>query len=203
MLDPVSAVGLAAAIAQFINYAVKVLKRIDDYRDNNANVPKCLSDTVAQLKLLTATLPRIKEKAESDIFNDETKQAVLGAVVGCQSQVEELLVILEQTFPHGSDSKWKRFGKALRSLKVVKRIQEIDSTLQRYIQSLTYHEAVHISQPNPQSPIPPSNLKSEVIYDVPYSRDRDFIGRAEVLSNVGAHLQEKAPIAIVGIGGVG
>lgn len=166
-------------------------------------MPHCLHDVHAQLKLLTATLSRTKEKADSSFFSNETRGAVLGVVIGCQSQVTNLVAIIDKLLPRPADSKWTKSKKALLSIKSEKRMQHIESCLQRYTQSLTYHEAANIPSFNQGQKASSGSDNTQIVFDIPFSRDADFIGREDILLKTSQHFQQKTQAAFVPIGGVG
>ena len=203
MLDPVNAVSLVSAIVQFIEFSVKVAERIEDFRNGLSRTPKCLYDVHAQVKLLTVTLPKTKEKLDSDLFTKETKEAILEVVLGCQKQVKDLETVIGKLLPQSNDSKLTRHIKALTSLKTERRIKDIDSRLQRYTQILTYHESTNIYRLESQQEASPSDDETHSLFDVPFSRDDDFIGREDILLIIQQLFQHKTHVAITGIGGVG
>ena len=199
--DPFATVSFASAIIQLIDFSIKVARRIEDYQSCAASVPQYLRDVNAQLKLLSATLPRTKDKADSGSLTDESKLAVQDVAVGCQRQVSRLASIIEKLLPKTVDSRWQRQKRALFSFQYEKEIKSIDSALQRYMQSLIYHESTNPSSPTIEST--PSSSERPPLFDIPFSRDDDFIGREEVLSRLFSASIHGSRCTIVGIGGVG
>lgn len=201
VVDPLTVVGLASSIVQFIDFTVKVAARIEDFQKSVQKVPYYLEDVHAQLQLLAATLPRTKERANSGNLTLETRQAVLRVVVGCQRQVQKLADLIERLSPNVNDSRWKRQKKALLSIQNEKRIRSIESCLQRYTQSLTYHEATAVgNSTDVEQSLAPNQ---DIIYDVPFGRDEDFVGRTDTLLELSSRIAQEPRCALVGIGGVG
>lgn len=79
---------------------------------------------------------------------DQKKRFVLLLKDGCRVQIKLLDDVIAKALPTSSDSRMKRGGKALRSLRYEAKAQKIAAVIQGYIQgyiqALTYHAAASL-----------------------------------------------------------
>ncbi len=195
MADPVTTIGLVAAILQITDYGAKLIRRLNDFRNNLDEVPKVFADISLELPLLLNTLNRTKEQAESGVMDQASQEALLPVVRGCLSRVDMLHDILIRSLPLKEDSSWKRSVKALSSITHEKRIEQIMTGLRNYVQLLTYHQATGFST-TAVFPKKPSFL-------VPFDRDANFVGREDVITQIDGAFEKSRRVALSGIGGVG
>jgi hypothetical protein len=97
--------------------------------------------------------------------------------------------------PKGESSYWRGF-KVLMSLRQEKNVKEIVKGLQSYVTTLTYHQTASF----PQVSLP---VQIKPLFTVPFERDLKFIGRENILEQVGKRLEVQGRVAFAGIGGVG
>jgi len=141
MAEFLAIVGLVSSIVQFVDFSSKIVHRLNEFHSSFDEVPKSFRDVKIELPLLVDTLERTKRQAEDGCFSKNTQEAIRGVVKGCQSQVERLDGILEETLPTKGDSSWRRGKKALSSIGQEKKVQQITTTFRNYVQTLTYHQA--------------------------------------------------------------
>jgi hypothetical protein len=141
MADALAIIGLVSSIVQFVDFGSKIVHRLDEFHSSLDEVPKSFRDIKIELPLLIDTLERTRQQAEDGRFSKNTQEAIRSVVKGCQSQVERLNALLEETLPAKGDSSWKRGKKALSSIGQEKRVQQITTTFRNYVQTLTYHQA--------------------------------------------------------------
>ena len=141
-MDPVSALGVAAAIAQFVDLSTKIAKRLKDYSSTASEVPKSLQNISMQLPLLINALDRLKTDAQVERFDIDTRCILKGAIGGCKQQVERLDAIMDKVLNVPGDSRMVKLQKALVSLRNETKVPEIEKSLQTYIQILTLHQVV-------------------------------------------------------------
>ena len=200
-METLAVVGLVSAILQFVEIGYRTARRVREFQDDVGKVPELLRDIHVQLPLLCLSLKRAQEQAESGVLDVESQEALLQVVEACRQQTEKLDRIIDKLLPDLKDSSWERGRKAISSLKYEREIQQIKDDLHGHINILTYHQTLNstankLGQLNiarPQGPL----------FRVPFSRDPNFVGRAEVLDKIRASFQDPGRVALVGIGGVG
>ena len=141
MAEALAIVGLVSSIVQFVDFSLKIVHRLNGFHSSLDDVPKSFRDIKIELPLLVDTLERTKKQTEDGCFSKNTQEAIWSVVKGCQSQVERLNGVLEETLPIKGDSSWKRGKKALLSISQEKNVQQITTTFRNYVQTLTYHQA--------------------------------------------------------------
>lgn len=201
-----AAISLAAAIVNFVQFGVKVVKRLHDFRSTIplAEEPKPYRDIVIELPLLIDTLKRTREQAENGQIREDTARSLIPVIQGCKDQINQLDEIL-QTLPNAQDSSWKRGVKVVASIGKEKKFSEVAHTLKEYVQFLTYHQAAAGSLSAPLE-VPRSLSREctvEPVFLVPFERDDKFIGRSELVSEIDRRLKIHRRVALAGIGGVG
>jgi hypothetical protein len=200
MAEALVVAGLVSAIVQFIDFGSKIIERLDEFKSNVDNVPKSFRDIEAGVPLLLDTLKRTKKEAEAQCYDERTLQALLPVVENCRSQVELLNDTLLKTLPNPGDGTWRRTKKAFQCVDQEKKVQQITTTIQRYVQVLILHQVAGASKLD-------SKPKPTAFRLVPFDRNAHFVGREKIFERL-----EKAfivkdcsrPIAaLCGLGGVG
>lgn len=195
MAEALAIVGLVSALIQFVDFGSKIVERLQDFYSSVNEVPKAFRDVKVELPLLLDTLKRTQAKAESGALSKETQEALLPVVEGCRSQVELLDSILVKTLPKPGDSSLRRGIMAFSSVGQEKKVEQIASTLRKYIQTLTYHEATSairlVIQP------------TKPCFIMPFDRDQGFVGREDILQEIESRFKNQRRVALAGIGGVG
>jgi hypothetical protein len=141
MAEALAIVGLVSSIVQFVDFGSKIVHRLSEFHSTLEEVPKSFRDIKIELPLLVDTLERTRKQTEDGCFSRNTQEAIWSVVKGCQSQVERLNDVLEDTLPTKGDSSWRRGKKALLSIGQEKKVQQITTTFRNYVQTLTYHQA--------------------------------------------------------------
>lgn len=195
MAEAFAVVGLISVIIQLVDFGSKIVHRLDELRSDIDQIPQVFRDIKNQLPLLLNTLQRTRAQAEAGDFDADTQRAILSVVEGCQSQVQSLDDVLNKTLPSMGDSRWRRGMKVLLNVRQEKGVQRIIESLQTYVSTLTYHQATGLfnGQPKPTTPL----------FTVPSDRDPDFVGRSDILEEIGQRLKSHDRVALAGIGGVG
>ncbi|KAK4652347.1 hypothetical protein QC762_610345 [Podospora pseudocomata] len=67
-MDPVIAVGLAAAIVQFIEVGSKTIKGLSDFHGILDEIPRAFRHAKAKLPLIVSGLDKIKDPAIAGVF---------------------------------------------------------------------------------------------------------------------------------------
>jgi hypothetical protein len=147
-MDPLTAIGLAGNIAQFIQFGGEVIKRLRGFYSDSDNVPKTFREIKTRLPLLINCLKRIQKDLDDGNVDQQTQDALLPVVQDCTKHVKALSQILEETLRAPDDSQWKIVTKALRSFRQEQKIQEIRSSINTYQGDLLFHQATNPSRPS-------------------------------------------------------
>jgi len=130
MSEALAIIGLVSAIVQFV-------ERLQDFHTSVNEVPKAFRDVKVELPLLLNTLKRTQAQADSGALSRETQEALLPVVEGCRSQVELLDSTLVKALPKLGDSSLRRGMMAFSRVGQEKKVEQITSTLRKYVQTLT------------------------------------------------------------------
>jgi len=204
-MDPISAIGLAAAVVQFIQFGVQVAKRLDEF--NNANpgeVPRSLQAISIQLPLLLNALNRIKTDSEIKNFDVDTKCILRGVISGCQLQVAEVETMINDISRSPGEAFKARIRKVFTSLKYDEKIWEVERNLHTYISVLILH---HVVDPTVNTPLPVEDTFFDVREQVvdPFVERPSLMKELEIELRSASRSQVKNPtiVTLMGPKGVG
>src|SRR2546423_2565802 len=140
MAEALIATSMISSIVQLVDFGVKVLDRLNEFKSSINDVPKTFCDINNQLPLLIDALRHTQSQAEAGHMSDKTAEALKPVIGGCLAQVKLLEDIMAKAIPAENTSAWNRRLKALSSLAHDKKVQHITSTLDSYVQKLIYHQ---------------------------------------------------------------
>ncbi|MCJ1316835.1 hypothetical protein MMC15_002156 [Xylographa vitiligo] len=146
-MDPLTALGLAAAVIQFVQFGMQVAARLEDYRSSNPNeVPKSIEAICTQLPLLLNAFNRMNSEASLSKLDFDTRCILKGVVAGCMTQVEEIEKIVRQISNEPGQSLGVKMRKVFVSLKSEDKVWAIERNLHTYISVLILHHVVDSSE---------------------------------------------------------
>ncbi|KAF4456185.1 short-chain dehydrogenase, partial [Fusarium austroafricanum] len=208
-MDPVTGIGLAAAVIQLIEVSAKITKRLAEFSSANLEngPPKSFRNIMTTLPLITDGLQNLHNN-----FNrvpSQTQDSLRPVVTKCLSDVEELNRILDKALPSPDASRWERKRKALASFRYDKKVDEISRAINKYLDALNFYQLSGISQNNTSQnlDIESLSLEEKTYWLVPFDRNASFVGREGIFEeihkafNVDQGVQPKA--ALHGLGGIG
>lgn len=206
-MDPLTVVSLVSAIVQFVDFGIKVVERLNEYKDGANKIPKTFRNISLQLPLLIDTLKQTQSQASAGQVSEERAKALKPVVEACLADARELEDILVKALPSENDSSWDRRIKALGSLTNGKAVEKIEEGLKNRTILLTYYQASvgpasdgYILQRERANPA----NRQQPCFMVKVAREDNFIGREDVIKEIDRRLAEKQHrVAIAGIGGVG
>jgi hypothetical protein len=76
-----------------------------------------------------------------------------------------------------------------------KKVEQVTSTLRKYVQTLMYHEATSATRLAIQL--------TKLYFIMPFDRDQNFVGREDILQEMESRFKNQRRVALAGIGGVG
>jgi hypothetical protein len=205
MMDPITAVGFAAAIAALVDVGMKIARRLEELSETG-DAPKVFRDVRTRLPLIISIVMRIQD--ETSNLTPETKEGFESVVKDCFDHVNQLDEILQKVTVSKGDNKWKKGIKAAVSLVEEHRVQRIAAVLKDNVQlltqlNLTPAEKDKRSEGRRESQAPPPYVKSTGVFLLPFIRDTNFIGRESTLVSIRDAFKAQRRVAIAGIGGVG
>ncbi|MCJ1292939.1 hypothetical protein MMC34_004492 [Xylographa carneopallida] len=182
-MDPLTALGLAAAVIQFVQFGMQVAARLEDYRSSNPNdIPKSIEAICTQLPLLLNAFDRMNSEASLSKLDFDTRCILKGVVAGCMTQVEEIEKIVKQISNEPGQSLGVKMRKVFVSLKNEDKIWAIERNLHTYISVLILHHVVDSSEA-------PERLPDDTTYfDIREERVSPFYERDDLIRELSDQL---------------
>ena len=185
-MDPLSAIGLASAVVQFIDFGLNVAKRLEEFNSRNpGEVPRSLQAISTQLPLLLNALGRIKSDSQIKKLDFDTKCILRGMVSGCMAQIVEVEKMINEISVTPGDSFKVKIKKVFTSLKYDEKVWEIERNLHTYISVLILHHVVDSGD----TPLP---IADDTFFDVREKRVSPFVERPRLMQELEAHLHDAA-----------
>ncbi|KAM3087363.1 hypothetical protein ACMFMG_001460 [Clarireedia jacksonii] len=137
-MDPLTAIGLASAVVQFVDFGIRVAKRLDEFSNlNSSQVPKSLQAISIQLPLLVNSLGKIKTDSQIKDLDFDTKCILRGVVAGCMIQIERVEEIINKIAAVPGNSLKVKLKKVF--------MWDIERNLHTYVSVLILHHVVDAS----------------------------------------------------------
>jgi hypothetical protein len=185
-MDPLSAIGLASSIVQFIDFGLRVARRLDEFSSKNpGEVPKSLQAINTQLPLLLNALGRIKSDAQIKNLDFDTKCILRGMVSGCMAQIVEVEQMINEISSAPGDNFKTKLRKVFTSLKYDEKIWEVERNLHTYISVLILHHVIDSTEA-------PQELAEDSFFDVREKRVSPFVERPDLMREIEDHLHDAA-----------
>ncbi|KAJ6781599.1 hypothetical protein PWT90_06139 [Aphanocladium album] len=170
-MDPLSAIGLASAIVQFVQFGFQIADRLQDLTSKHpGQIPKALQGISMHLPLLANSLSKIKSDSRIGAFDFDTKCILKGIVSGCLTQVQEVEAMLEEIACTPGDTLKTKLKKVMTSMKYEEKLSRIERNLNTYISVLILHHVV-------DSADAPKDLLEETYFDVREKLADDYVER--------------------------
>jgi ankyrin repeat protein len=185
-MDPLSAIGLASSIVQFIDFGLRVAKRLDELNTvNPGDVPKSLQAISSQLPLLLNALNRIKTDAQLKNLDFDTKCILRGMISGCRAQIVEVESMIDNISHAPGDNFKTKMKKVFTSMKYDEKVREIERNLQTYISVLILHHVIDSAEA-------PLELADDTFFDVREERVETFVERPILMKELEGCLYDAA-----------
>ena len=185
-MDPLTAVGVAASIVQFISYGINVAQRLKEYNSAASDVPKSLQHIAAQMPLLLNALDRVKTGSAIEGVDLDTRCILKGVVSGCRKQVEKIDAIIDKVLYVPGDSLVTRVQKVFVGLKNDDKVAAIEKNLQTYISILILHRVIEGSEAASAA------FDDTSYFEVPVRKVAPFTERSELKEAIEEHLHPAA-----------
>ena len=132
MLDPFTALSVASAVIQFVDFGCKLTSQTQEMYHSASGASKTnvtIEEITEDIRSLTQNLVKKSNSIQFPSLDD----IALGKLVQlCQQEAEELLRVLVglRVLP-GAVTKWVSFRKAIKSVRQKERIGEIEARLRK------------------------------------------------------------------------
>lgn len=202
-MEPVTAIGLAGNIVQFIDFAAKVMVRLHSFQSSRGEIPKVFQGISVRLPLLIADLDGCQARIKN--LPPKTETALSAVVERCKGRVEELNKILDETLPEKGDSAWRKSRKALKSLRKETEVKSIEEELGKLMQTLTHHHVLRMGV-NGNQTIAQAVVEEEKkgpFFMVPKRKVVRFVGRQTVIRDITVKLEGSQIVVLQAMGGQG
>jgi ankyrin repeat protein len=177
-MDPLTAIGLASAVLQFVQFGLQVAARLEEFSSRSpGEVPRSLQAICIQLPLLANSLNKIKSESQIKNLDFDTKCILKGIISGCMSQVKEVEAMINEISRVPGDSLKVKLKKTFTSLKYDEKVWEIERNLHTYISVLILHHVV-------DSADAPVELVEDTFFDVREKRVESFVARPALMQEL-------------------
>lgn len=199
MAEALAAVGLASSIIAFVDFAQKVVSRLNEFSNDLKDSTNALAQIQTQLPVIIDGLRRIKDRADSGKLDGEAKAALEPIVQDCHRQTKLLSGILDSVLPASDASKWERRKKAIQSLKTDGKVKKASEALIQHLNLLTFHNSTGDDLPD--------SVVKKVFWVVPFDRNPTFVGRDSLFDQIEKTFKvskgSQPKVALYGLGGIG
>ena len=196
-MDPLSAIGVASSVVQFVEFGLKVATRLKEYNSASTDVPKSLQHISAQLPLLLNALDRVKTSIEVESVDLDTRCILKGVVAGCKQQVEKIDKIIDKVLHVTGDTLVTRVQKAFIGLKNDDKVLEIEKSLQTYIQVLILHRVIEGRDDSWVLNEDLGFFEVRVKKTAPFFERKELMQKIETIINPAVNSQALSPIRII------
>lgn len=133
MLDPITALGLAGNIVQFVDFSTKLVGKAHEIHSsiNGTLAENVNAETVAQTLVVLQSKLRANEQ-DATSFDDDTGSLLEGLCKSCDETARELLIILEAFKTQGKRTQWKSMRHAIKSVRGKGAVLEIFQRLHHF-----------------------------------------------------------------------
>ena len=135
MAEAFAVVSLVQTIVDLTKIATVVVKRLNEYNNNVADLPECFQHMSNQLPILIRIVNSFQERRDNGEFSKGTEAMVAPVVIASKAKLEELDTLLAEMSPD-KGSRWEKAKKAIRSVGVQKKVDQYASVIKEYIQCL-------------------------------------------------------------------
>lgn len=205
-MDPLSAIGLAASIIQFIDVGVKIVERISSFSSDVSQIPAAFRQVKIELPLVIDGLRRIHTQAVSGSLDPSTETSLIPVIQECQHAAKKLDELLDRTIPSAGASSWERKKLALVSLGRDKDVEQLANSIAGFVRVLTFHQVIGSSTQPPEKE-KGTNSGSQRWVLLPFDRNSTFVGRQPIFNLIDEIFQVKPgtqpKAALYGLGGIG
>jgi hypothetical protein len=134
-LEVVSAI---ASIGQLIDLGIKVINRMNEFRDKSIRLPKAFRHIQIELPVFINILRETKATSDANQLSDSGRKALKTLIRECYVQIHTLNTLLTKALPKSSDSGTIRSWKAVTSFRYDDDVKEVETVIRKYLQTLSH-----------------------------------------------------------------
>ncbi|KAK8086045.1 hypothetical protein PG994_001019 [Apiospora phragmitis] len=137
-MEPVAALGVAAAATQFFDIARNLVKEYQDSRQPPVS-QAAFKKTAVDLRKLSSVFKQRPQPPPPDLTNSvhEHQKALDQLIVDCDKTTEELIDLLDRVQPEEEESAWASIGHAIASVWNADKIKSLEERVGTYQHQLT------------------------------------------------------------------
>ncbi|PQE06837.1 ankyrin 2,3 unc44 protein [Rutstroemia sp. NJR-2017a WRK4] len=185
-MDPLTAISLASAIVQFVEFGFKVAKRLDEFNNlKSSEVPKSLQAIAIQLPLLVNSLGKIKTESQIKDLDFDTKCILRGVVAGCMTEIRQIEEIINKISAVPGASHTVKLKMVFMSFRLDEKMWAIERNLHTYVSVLILHHVVDSSVSVPL-------VVEDSFFDIREKRVTPFVERPKLIKELENHLYKSA-----------
>jgi len=221
MAEALAVIGLVSSIVQFIDFGTKIIRRLEEFTSNAADVPKTFRSIQAQLPLMIDALERTGAQSDAGRISDQSAHALKPVIDDSLEQVRFLAHILDKAIPATDASTLQKRLKAFKSLAYDKDVQDCIDRLQGNIHTLIFHQTTRhsdicdkLAQELKRLTLHSSSTTEKYAFglnlgNAPHIEEELFVGRESDLRQLRewllprGELLSQSVVALSGLGGVG
>lgn len=140
-VDPLTAIGLAGNIVQFIDFGTKIVSKAHDIHTSATGATRDVSDLNHVTEELRRT-SQVLRNGLASVGGDDSNLEILCRA--CIETAQKLIVVLRELTANESPSKWKSVRQALKSVWKKEEIESMRQSLAGYRAQLTLHVVVDL-----------------------------------------------------------
>lgn len=208
-MDPITAFQVAATGAQFLEIAIQVAKRMEQFRKNVVTLPDNLENIQTRLAVVIHTVELLQGQYNSSAQNGKNAE-IFKFLKRTEGHCTAIMDILNKYLPKPSDSRLDRMKSGLKSIKRDRQIEELSDQLSEDAQFLSLLLGTETYQPaSPGSASGPhAHLHKRTFYTVPARHVQEFFGQRHVLDRIENVLENRDALrqrvaVLCGMGGLG
>lgn len=137
MLDPLTALGLAGNIVQFVDFTIRLLEDAQKIQKSAHGTLQENLDVETVAKTIRTLQKKLRLQGGHSMIDDGKAENSLEQLCsGCDETAEELLEVLGKLKIQGNKSPWKSMRHAIKSIKGKAVVEEICGRLKRFQDAL-------------------------------------------------------------------
>jgi ankyrin repeat protein len=144
MAEAAALVGLLASLAQFVEYGVRLVDRLEDFSAATSDRPNAFTALRVRLPAVISIVSRIKKQVDSQILDDSEAQTLLPVLDNTNAHLKLLLGLIEKSAPKKSGSRVSKYVKALKSVAVDSEVQRISQRLHGNLQIISLFQTTSL-----------------------------------------------------------
>ena len=220
MAEAIAAISLVQTIIELTEFGRKVVKRLNEFKNNVQDLPEAFQHIGNQLPILMRIANSLEERANNGDFAPDAQKDLEQVIKALKKELLDLDALLGKILPSARASTWEKGVKAVKSIKAQKSVDTYSTVIQTYVQTLSnFQIADHANQmriiidfikelklaesdsQREPSHVPPPR---KPVWMLEFDGDEDFVGREETIAEVSRKFEANASrVAVVGVGGVG